>query len=74
MKGKQMASRKVHHNIMYWCDYILVVKITTYSEKGWLPHTAIVYGGTEDVTEAECLAYIAGANAWMEEELRHEES
>ena len=68
-----MATRKVHHNVVYWCEFICVVEITTYSKIA-KPDTHIVFGGTPDTTEAECLAYIAGCNAWMREELRHEES
>ena len=68
-----MATRKVHHNIVYWCEYVLVVEVTTYSKIA-KPDTHIVFGGDADTTEAECLAYIAGCNAWMREELQHEES
>lgn len=67
-----MTSRKVHHDICYWSEYILVVQVTTYSHENSKPETCIVYGGSEDTTEEECLAYIAGCNAWMREELQHE--
>lgn len=65
---------KIHHNIVYWCECVLVVEVTTYSDENIPPDTQIVFGGTEDTTEAECLAYIASCKAGMPEELQHEES
>tara|TARA_R100001460_G_scaffold57453_2_gene97153 strand:+ start:1081 stop:1275 length:195 start_codon:yes stop_codon:yes gene_type:complete len=57
-----MATKNVHHNIVYWCEYILVVEVTTYSNID-KPDTHIVFGGDADTTEKECEAYIAGYNA-----------
>ena len=74
MKGNQMATRKVHHDIIYWCEYALVVEVTTFSNEHIPPETQIVFGGAEDTTTAECEAYIAGAKSWMREELQYEES
>jgi len=68
-----MATKKVHHNIVYWSEYILVVEVTTYSKIA-KPDTHIVFGGDADTTEAECLAYIAGYNAGIGREPQYEES
>ena len=67
-----MSLRKITHDIIYWCEYTLVVQIISYPDSNTPPVAVVVYGGGEDTTEEECQAYIDGADAWMHEGLSYE--
>jgi len=66
--------RKINHEIVYWCDMPLVIEITSFPESKTPPTAVIVYGGSEETTEEECQAYIAGVASWMHSGFCYEES